>query len=72
MLAPIEFFHQASKFRVFLSSANDSEIPAHTDELLFLLNRIRDILRNGTVQIPISSNDKTIYGLESSPEVTLQ
>ena len=73
MLATSEFVHQASKFNAILSNADDSEILAYADELLLFLNRLRDFLHdNIKVQIPISSIDDIIYGLESNPTITLQ
>jgi hypothetical protein len=73
MHAVNELVNQASKFRAILSDADDSEVLAHADELLLFLNRLRDFLRYSLkVQIPISSIDDIIYGLESNPEVTLQ
>jgi hypothetical protein len=66
------FFQLASKFRVLFSSVSGSELPSHADELPFFLNRIRNFLCNGAVQIPISSIDEIMYGLESNPEVTLK
>ncbi|MGD1046166.1 MAG: hypothetical protein ABR936_12735 [Bacteroidota bacterium] len=73
MPAASEFIHQASKFRTILSNADDSEILAHADELLLFLNRLQDFLRHSLqAQIPISSINDIIYGLESNPEVTLQ
>ena len=68
-----EFIHQASKFKIILSNADDSEILANADELLLFLNRLQDFLRhNLKLQIQISSIDDIIYGLESNPNVTLQ
>jgi hypothetical protein len=67
-----EFIRQASKFKTILSNADDSEFMAHADELLLFLNRLRDFLRHSLkAQIPISSINDIIYGLESDPEVTL-
>jgi hypothetical protein len=58
MLTARELIHQASKFRTILSNADDSEILAHTDELLLFLNRLRDISRrNLTVQTHLRSID---------------
>ena len=72
MSAVNTLFHLASKFKDILSSADDSEILAHADELLLFFNRLRDFLRHSLkAQIPISSIDDIIYGLESEPEVTL-
>jgi len=73
MSAANEFTCHASKFRIILSTADDSEVLAHADELLLFLNRLQDFLRhNLKAQIPISSINDIIYGLESNPEVTLQ
>jgi hypothetical protein len=73
MLVASEFIYQVSKFRIILSNADDSEVLAHADELLLFLNRLQDFLRHGLkIQIPISSIDDIIYGLESKPEITLQ
>jgi len=47
MTAVNEFIHQASKFKTILSNADDTEILAHADELLLLLNRLQDFLRHG-------------------------
>jgi hypothetical protein len=64
MSAANELIHQASKFRAILSNA---------DELFLFINRLQDFLRHSLkVQIPISSIDDIIYGLESNPGVTLQ
>jgi len=73
MSAVNTLFHQASKFKDILSSADDSEILAQADELLLFLNRIRDLFQNNLkTQDKISSIDDIIYGLESNPKVTLQ
>ena len=67
-----ELIRQASKFKTILSNADDSEVIAHTDELLLFLNRLRDFLHHSLkAQIPISSINDIIYGLESDPAVTL-
>jgi len=68
-----ELIRQASKFKTILSNADDSEVMAHADELLLFFNRLDDVLLRGSkVQIPLSSIDDIIHGLESDPEVTLQ
>ena len=64
---------QASKLKALLSNADDSEVLGHADELLLFFNRLDDVLLRGSkVQIPLSSIDDIIHGLESAPELTLQ
>ena len=73
MTAASERIQQASAWKALLSSADDSELLAHADELLLFLNRLRDVLhRSVNAQFPLSSLDDIIYGLESDPEATLQ
>ena len=73
MPAASTFPPQASKLKALLSNADDSEVLGHADELLLFFNRLDDVLLRGSkVQIPLSSIDDIIHGLESDPEVTLQ
>jgi len=63
----------ASKLKALLSNADDSEVLGHADELLLFLNCLHDVLLHGSkLQIPLSSIDDILLGLESDPEVTLQ
>jgi len=72
MCASSDFIHQVSKFKVILLNADNSELLEHADELLLFLNRLQDFCHSSEVQIPISSINDIIYGLESNPELTLQ
>jgi len=64
---------QASNLNKILLNGDDSEILAHADELLLFLNGLQDLLRqNLKKQILISSFNDIIYGLESSPVITLR
>jgi len=73
MLSLSELKHQASTLKALLSSADESEILAHAEELLLFLNRIQDFFHHhSNIRIPLSSIDDIIHGLESNPELTLQ
>jgi len=72
MSAASELIQHASTLRTMLLKADDSEILAHADELLYFLNRIKDLSMHNKKQIPALSIDDIIYGLESNPEITLQ
>jgi hypothetical protein len=73
MSAASELINQASKFKAMLSNADDSEVLGHADDLLLFLNRLQAFLhRSLKVQIPISSIDDIIHGLESNTDLTLQ
>lgn len=64
---------QASQLKALLLNADDSEILGHADELLLFLHRPHDVLLHGSkLQIPLSSIDDIIQGLESNPGATLQ
>ena len=73
MLASSELKHQASILKAMLSSADESEIFGHADELLLFLNRIQDFFyHHSNIHLPLSSIDDIIHGLESNPDLTLQ
>jgi hypothetical protein len=73
MLAVSELKYETSKFKAILSSADESEILVHADELLLFLNRVQDFFHHhSNIHFPPSSIDGIIHGLESNPELTLQ
>ena len=73
MFAVSELKNEASKLKAILSSADESEILVHADELLLFLNRVQDFFhRHSNIHFPLSSIDDIIHGLESNPELTLQ
>jgi hypothetical protein len=73
MLVFSELKHQTSTLKAMLSSADESEILGHADELLLFLNRIQDFFHHHpNIHVSFSSIDDIIHGLESNPEVTLQ
>ena len=73
MLALRELKHQASALKAILSSADESEILRHADDLLLFLISIQDFFHHhSNIRVPLSSIDDIIHGLESNPELTLQ
>jgi hypothetical protein len=73
MPAVNDLVHQASNLRSLLSTADESDVLAHADELLLFLNRLRDFLSHGSrAPIPISSLNDIIQRFESNPVLTLK
>jgi hypothetical protein len=73
MSAELEIAEQATKFGTIFMKADDSDVIGLADELLLFLNRLQDLIKqNAKLQIPLSSIDDIIYGLESNPDLTLQ